>query len=79
MIAIKSSPKRPRFVVCDGVMEEYAKFQPDGTFQGSAGISVFAVSRAFPTLEEAKEAMEAYKAYAAKYRPQSIGNSAWRV
>lgn len=68
MIAIKSFPKHNYFVVCDGVMEEYARFQPDGTFCGSAGICVFCVSRRFKTLTEAQEAKKAYEAYAAKYK-----------
>lgn len=68
MIAIKSFPGHHYYVVCDGVMEEYARFLPDGTFAGSAGISVHHVSRRFRTLEEAQEAKAAYEAYAAKYK-----------
>lgn len=68
MVAIKCFPNHRYFVVCDGVMEEYARFNEDGTFCGSAGISVVHVSRRFSTLEEAREAMSAYKAYAAKYK-----------
>ena len=71
MVAIKSFPNLPHhktFIVCDGVMEEYAHFMPDGTFSGAAGIGVHAVSRRFQTLEEAKKAMDAYLKYAKKYK-----------
>lgn len=68
MIAIKRFPKHNEYVVCDGVMEEYAQFGEDGTFCGSAGIGCHHVSRRFRTLEEAKEAMAAYEAYAAQYK-----------
>ena len=68
MIAIKSYPNHHQYVVCDGVMREYASFLPDGTFTGNAGISVHAVSRRFESLEEAEEAKKAYEEYAAKYK-----------
>ena len=71
MIAIKSYPNLPNhrlFVVCDGVMEEYAHFNSDGTFSGAAGITCHAVSRRFSTLEEAQEAKSAFEAYAALYK-----------
>ena len=68
MIAIKSFPNHNWYVVCDGVMEEYARFNSDGTFSGSAGITVYHVSRRFRTLTEAEEAKAAYEKYAAKYK-----------
>jgi len=71
MIAIKSFPNHHYYVVCDGVMEDCARFLPDGTFAGSAGISVFQVSRRFRTLEEALEAKSAYEAYCAKYKKEA--------
>jgi len=67
MVAIKSFPKHHYFVVCSGVMEEYARWNSDGTFSGSAGISCHAISRRFNTLEEAKEAKAAFEEYAKKY------------
>ena len=67
MVAIKKFPNHNYFVVCDGVMEEYARFNDDGTFCGSAGISVFCVSRRFRTLKEAEEAKAAYEEYAKTY------------
>ena len=68
MIAIKSFPNHNWYVVCDGVMEECARFREDGTFCGSAGISVHHVSRRFTTLAQAEEAKAAYEAYCAKYK-----------
>ena len=68
MTAIKYLPKLGQYVVYGGVMKEYAKFNPDGTFSGSAGISVYALSRKFDTLEEAQEAKAAHEEWEKKYR-----------
>lgn len=67
MIAIKYYPSTKKYVVCDGVMEEYATLAADGTFTGAAGITVQIVSKRFNTLEEATEAKNAYTEYARKY------------
>lgn len=70
MIAIKKQQTRTgsKFAVCDGVLPEYARMNPDGTFSGAAGIGVVHVSRWFTKLEEAQRAEEAYRAYAALYK-----------
>lgn len=67
MIAIKKFPKSGKYAVCVGVMEEYAKFNADGTFSNDAGIGMKVMSRKFDTLEEAKEAKEALESYKRKF------------